>query len=157
MGTQISSIFGASTAITVTGFASLASSTSGVGYQTALISNISSSEGAMIIRVYYKITTGTTPTVNNTFQFYLLQGDAASPTITTDNASASAGGLTIVNAPCLAVVPVSASSNVAYYGSFVIRNPGPLWGICIVNSTGAALNATGSNFTMTYVTESIST
>lgn len=156
MGTQVSSIFGASTAITVTGFASLTSSTN-AGYQTALISNITSSEGAMIVRVYYKITTGTTPTVNDTFQFYLLQGDAASPTITTDNASTSAGALTVVTAPLLAVVPVTATSNVAYYGSFIIRNPGPLWGICIVNSTGAALNATGSNFTMTYVTESIST
>lgn len=156
MGTQVSSIYGASSAMTIT-LASLASSTSGVGRQSTLVSNISASEGAMIVRVYYKITTGTSPTVNTPILLYLLQGDAASPNITTDNAGASDAGLTVVNAPLVAVIQVTATSNQTYEGSFIVRNPGPLWGLAVVNSTGVNLNATGGNHAIRYVTESIST
>lgn len=156
MGTKVNSIFSASSTLTIT-VASLASSTSGVGRQSDMITNISSSLGDMIVRVYYAITTGTSPTANTPILFYLLQGDAASPTISTDNAGATDAGITIITASLVGNAQVSATSNFTYYGSFIVRNPGPRWGIAVVNSTGVALNATGVNHLVKYVYESIST
>lgn len=154
MGVQISSIFGSSTTITATGLASLAN---GSALALAGQSNISSSEGAQLIRVYYSIMTGTSPTNLNTFSFYLLQGDASSPNLYTDGAPTAGGSVTLVTAKPIEVVQVTATSNQAYVGSFVIRNPGPYWGIAVLNNTGVALNATGTNFSIRYVTESVST
>ena len=138
----------------------LASSTAGVGRQSTMVSNISSSEGAQMVRVFYLVETGTSPTVNTGIAFYLLQGDAASPNISTDNAGATDAGITVVTAQLIHVAQVSASSNISYYGSFLIRNPGPLWGIAVVNSTGVALHGSAGstdNHLMRYVTESVST
>jgi len=140
----------ASTALTIT-LASLASSTTLVGRQSTMVDN---TDLAQMIRVYFKVTTGTSPTVNKTIQFYLLSGDdVASSSIRTDNAGASDAGLTIVTAPMVYVVQVSATSDVSYRGSFLIRNPGPEWGIAVVQDTGSALNATAGNHLLKYVVE----
>lgn len=161
MGIQVSSIFSGSTLITFSSTAGvLAGLASGSSCVSPGIPNISSSEGAINIRIYYVVETGTSPTANGTINFYLLQGDANPPTIYTDNAPTSSGAWTPngpVTAALIHVATVTSTSNTSYYGSFVIRNPGPYWGFGIQNNTGAALNATFGNFLFKYVTESIST
>lgn len=151
MANEIQAIHSASSAMTIT-LASLATSTAGVGRQTTMVNNTSTYQ---MIRVYFKVTTGTSPTANKTIQFYLLTGDAASPNLSTDNAGASDAGLTVVTAPMVFVVQTDATSNNTYYGSFLMRNPGPLWGLAIVHDTAVNLNATGSNHSIRYVGENV--
>lgn len=149
MSTPIIAKFGTSTTLTIT-LASLAFSAT-VGRASTMIDN--STTAAQMIRVYYSIMTGTTPTVNTPILIYLTQGDASSPNIRTDNASGTDGTFTVVTAKLVDVINVSATSNVAYNGSFLVRNPGPNWGVAVVNNTGANLNSTGGNHVMRYVTE----
>lgn len=140
----------ASVAMTIT-LASLASSTAGVGRQTTMVDN---TDNAQLVRVFFKVTTGTSPTVNKTIQFYLLSADAAStPNIITDAAGAADAGHTIVTAPLVYAVQTTATSNQTYQGSFLLRNPGISWGLTVVHDTGAALNSTGSNHAIYYVVE----
>lgn len=141
---------GATTAITIT-LASLASSTTGVGRQSTFIDN---TDNAQFVRVYFDITTGTSPTANKSIQFYLLtRDDHSSPNISTDNAGSSDAGLTIVSASLINVVQTSSTSDTHYRGSFLIRNPGISWAIGIVHDTGVNLNATGGNHILRYVIE----
>lgn len=156
MGIPVNSYFNTSTAITATTLAGLLA---GTGYALPGISNISSSVGGMVLRVYFLVTTGTNPIANGTIQFYLLQGDANPPNIYTDGAPTAGGTYTPISSQLVAIVPVTSTSNQKYYGSFVIRNPGPYWGIAVYNNTGVALYGTASStyFLLNYVTESIST
>jgi hypothetical protein len=150
MANQILADHTASAAMTIT-LAGLASSTVGVGRQTTLINN---TDIAQMVRVYYKVTTGTSPTVNRTIQFYLLTADVgSSPNIATDNAGASDAAHTIVTASLVHVIPVTATSDVTYKGSFLIRNPGISWGITVVHDTAVNLNATAGNHAIYYVVE----
>jgi len=140
----------ASALMTIT-LASLATSTVGVGRQSTLVDN---TDNAQMLRIFFDITTGTSPTVGKTIQFYLLSGDdAASPNIITDGAGASDAGLTIASAPLVFVVQTDATSDKHYKSSFLIRNPGPYWGIAIVHDTGVNLNATAGNHILRYVVE----
>jgi hypothetical protein len=151
MPTPITSKFGTSTAMTIT-LASLASSTTGVGRQATMVDN--SSDLGQMIRVYFKVTTGTSPTANRTIQFYLITADlTSSPNIITDGAGASDAGLTVVAAPLLYTIPTTSTSNQTYQGSFLIRNPGVSWGIAVVHDTAVNLNSTGSNHALRYVYE----
>ena len=142
MPSRIHAQHGASTAMTIT-LASLASSTAGVGKQTTLVSN---DDDAQMVRVYFKVTTGTTPTANKSIQFYLITGDdPSSSNIRTDNAGASDAGITILSARLVNVVQTNSTSNTTYRDSFLIRNPGREWGIAIVHDTVANLHATAGN------------
>lgn len=118
-------------------------------------SNIVNNENdAQIIRVYFKVTTGTSPVDNKTIEFYLLTGDkVTTPDIITDGAGASDAGITIESAPQVNVVTVDNNSDKTYQDSFLIRNPGVSWGIAVKNNTGVALNSTGTNHKLTYVRE----
>lgn len=143
--------FGTSTAMTIT-LASLATSTAGVGRQTTMISN--TTDRFKRIQVYFRVTTGTTPTANKSIRFFLLKGDdPSSSNIRTDNAGASDAGLTVVTADQIYAVATSSTSDQAYRGSFTIENPGPEWGLCVVHDTGVNLNATGGNHSIRYVGE----
>ena len=156
MSFPISAFYGASTQITATGLVSLAN---GSAFALPGVSNIVSSEGAMIVRVYFIFTTGATPVANGTVLFYLLQGDSAIPTIYTDGAATAGGSFTPITAQLVDMIQVNSTANQIYKGSFVIRNPGPFWGIGVLNNSGFAFNSTSSttNFQVLYVTESIST
>ncbi len=150
MPNQILAEHGASTAMTIT-VASLASSTAGVGRQSTLIDN---TDNAQIVHVFFRITTGTSPTADRSIRFYLIRGDdPASSNIRTDNAGATDAGLTVVTADQVYGVVTDATSDKAYRGSFTLYNPGPEWGIAVVHDTGVALNATGGNHAMRYVIE----
>lgn len=138
--------FGAATALTIT-LASLANSTAGVGRQSTLVT----SNTARSALIACKITMGTSPTANTLIYVYLIRGDG---TLNDDNAGATDAGLTVINAPLLGTILCSAvTSNVSYYGLFdtkFLGSLGPTFGIAVVNSSGAALNATGGNFTCEY-------
>ena len=150
MANEIKAKHGAPVAMTIT-LASLATSTVGVGRQSTLVDNESN---AQLVHVYFKVTTGTSPTANKSINFFLLKrDDHASPNTATDNAGASDSGLTVVTADMVYSVATSSTSDVAYRGSFVIANPGPSWGIAVVHDTGVNLNSTGGNHTLHYVVE----
>lgn len=143
--------FGSSTAMTCT-LASLATSTAGVGRQTTLIDNTSNLFKR--IHVYWKITTGTSPTVNKGIYLYLIKADKVSSANTiTDGGGASDAAITIVSAQQVAGTVTSATSNQAYQGDFVINAPGPCWGLAIVHDTAVNLNSTGGNHLIYYVGE----
>ena len=140
----------ASQALTIT-LASLASSTSGVGRQSTFVDN---TDNAQMIRIFFDITTGTSPTANKTLQFYLLcRDDHASPNIATDNAGGTDAGLTVVTASLVFVVQTTNASDTHYRGSFLIRNPGVSWAIAVVHDTAVNLNSTGGNHSIRYVVE----
>lgn len=151
MANEIKSLFGSSTALTIT-LASLATSTTGVGRQSTLVDN--SSVKAQKIQVYFKVTTGTSPTTGKSIRFYLIKGDnPASSNIRTDNADASDAAFTVINAPLLHVCQTDNTSDETYSGSFIIANPGPEWGIAVVHDTGVNLNSTAGNHDIRYVVE----
>ena len=141
---------GSSTAMTIT-LASLATSTAGVGRQSTFVDN---TDNAQMVRVYFDVTTGTSPTTNKSIQFYLLcRDDHSSPTIATDNAGGSDAGLTVVTANLVCVVQTTNVSDTHYRGSFLIRNPGISWAIAVVHDTAVNLNSTGGNHILRYVIE----
>ena len=160
MAIGVYSLFGASTAMTIS-LNGLANSSVGVGRQSAQVVNTgspSSNEGAQLVRVFYQITVGTTPTANTGITFYLLQydGPTGSINVATDGAAGSDAAITITTASIAGVLTVpAATSNVPYQGSFVIRNPGPYWGIAVVNNSGVAL--AGSGQVLRYIIENVST
>ena len=150
MPNQVLAEHGASNAMTIT----LASLADAGTRQSDMIDN---TDNAQMIRVYYKIMTGTSPTDNRTIEFYLLHGDdptqSGGSNIRTDNAGASDASITIETAKIGEVILTDNTSDKTYRGSFVIRNPGPEWGIAVKNGTGVALNATGSNHELRYIIE----
>ncbi len=138
---------GTATAMTIT-LASLASSTSGVGRQTTIISNVNN---AQMIHIYVGITVGTTPTADTNIYVYLIKSDA---TLRSDSAGASDAAWTQVNARLLGVIRVpAATSDVQYQGEFIIRNPGREWGIGIVHDTAVNLNSTEANSVVRFTIE----
>lgn len=119
--------------------------------QSTIVNN---NNDAQMIRVYFKVTTGTSPVDNKTIEFYLLTGDkVTTPDIITDGAGASDASITIESASQVNVVQTDNVSDKTYQDSFLIRNPGVSWGIAVKNNTGVTLNSTGSNHKMTYVRE----
>lgn len=112
------------------------------------------------LRIYYRITTGTSPTNLATILFYFLRTDeGTSPEIRDGGVGATDAALTaaqltdIANAvPAMKVQPVTATSDKSYDGSFEIEDPGPAWSLAIANESGAALNSTGGNHTVRYRT-----
>ena len=155
MGTPVYSFFGLSTSMTI----SLNTLATATGRQSTLIENSALNEGAMMVRVFYSIKTGTGPTANSTVVFYLIQGDnvaSGGANIRTDGAGATDAAFTPVTASIMNVVQVSGTTGVVYTGSFLIRNPGPEWGIGVVNNTGVSLDSSAGG-SLRYVTESVST
>lgn len=129
----------------------LASLVDAAARQSTMVNN---EDDAQMVRVYFKVTTGTSPTTNKTIEFYLLSGDkASSPDIITDGAVAADAGITIESAPLVNVIQTDNTSDKTYQGSFLIRNPGVSWGIVVKNSTGATFNSAGGNHNMTFVRE----
>ena len=115
---------------------------------------VNNNDDAQMIRIFFEITTGTSPTTNKIIEFYLLTGDQhTTPNIITDGAGQSDAGIIIESAPLVNAIQTDGTSNKTYQGSFLIRNPGASWGIAVLNNTGVALNSTGSNHEMTYVRE----
>lgn len=138
---------GTPTAMTIT-LAALASSTAGVGRQSTIIDN---TNNAKKVHLYVGITVGTTPTIDTNIYVYLIKSDG---TLRSDSAGASDAAWTQVNARLLGVIRVPAvTSDIQYQGEFIIRNPGPEWGIGIVHDTGVNLHVTEALSVVRYTTE----
>jgi len=155
MANEIKPLISSSSALTIT-LASLANSTSGVGRQSTLVDNSSTRYGLILLAI--NIMTGTTPTAGGSIKNYALRSDGAGTAIIDDGAGASDAAWTQLNADyCYrpesglpAIFYPTTTSNVAQKGNFVLPVPGPGWGVGVVNSSGAALHATGGNHVLTY-------
>ena len=134
---------GTPTAMTIT-LAALASSTSGVGRQSTLITN---TDIAQMVHIYVGLTTNASSdiTADTNGFVYLIKSDG---TLKSDSAGDTDAGWTVVNARLLGVIRFTAvTQSVEYQGEFLIRNPGPIWGIGIVHDTGQSLSAGVVRFT----------
>lgn len=148
MANDILSAIGSSTDLTIT----LASLANGSARQATQITDATPSIPK--IRIFFKVTTGTSPTAGGVIEFFLSRAD--------DNASELAAGGTgtsdaafsgdVNTLEHLYSQPVTATSDTAYIGSFDIVEPGTDWRLVVKNSTGAALNATGGNHVVRYET-----
>jgi len=143
MANQILAEHGTPTAMTIT-LASLASSTTGIGRQSTLITN---TDIAQMVHIYVGLTTNasTDITANTNGYVYLIKSDG---TLKSDSADDSDAGWTAVNARLLGVIRFTAvTQSVEYQGEFLVHNPGPVWGIGIVQDTGQDLSAGVVRFT----------
>lgn len=148
MANEIKALYGSNQTLTIT-LASLATSTAGVGRQSTIVDN--STTRYQTIHIQCKVTVGTSPTAGKNIYVYFLRSNG---TLRTDGAGASDAGHTRVNARLLGPIAVpAATSDTAYYGEFVVRNPGKEWGVTIVHDTGVNLNATGGNHSIAWFGE----
>lgn len=137
--------------------ASLANSTVGVGRQSTLVDNTTNLYTSAIISLNIKV--GTTPTANSIIYIYLIRSNNDGTPIADDNAGTSDAGITIVNASLLGTILVpDATSNANYRKIFdtkFLGSLGPKWGIAVVNSSGAALNASEGVYSYIGVTQTV--
>ncbi|MFA5054310.1 MAG: hypothetical protein WC565_09640 [Parcubacteria group bacterium] len=145
---KVTDYFSASAALTIT-LNALASSTSGVGRQSTLLTGNTHRRAI----IYVKITQGTSPTGNKGVYVYLLRGDAHATPHYTDGAGASDAALTILNAVCIGTMANKASPSTedVLYGEFVVENMGPVWGIAIVHDTAVNLKASDADHWVRYI------
>jgi len=150
MSNEIKAKFGTSTALSIA-LAGLASSTGGVGRQSAMVDNAAARFG--LIHLIVKVKLGTNPAANKTVQVCLLQGDGTG--LRTDGAGSDDAALTVRNAPLLGVLGTGPSpvTGDVLQKQLLIRDPGVQWGIAVVHDTGAALDATPANHAVRYVGE----
>ena len=146
MVSEIKQLYGSLEAITIT-LASLASSTAGVGRQSTMVDNATTR--FRLIHLFVKIKLGTSPNNNKTAQVYLIKGD--DDALRTDNAGAADAALTVKNANLIGVLDTggSAGTGDVLQKDFKIRDPGPEWGIAIVQDSGANLDA--ANHAVKYI------
>ena len=154
-----------SVTITATGLASLATSSSfTAGYELDAVSNRTNLDITHLLSG--TITVGTTPTVNSQIQIWMIPASSyasatpAWPDVFDGTASAetvtSAGILAACGVLLKTVLVDSNTSNRPYYFTEIdlaAANGGVLpfdYVIFVTHNTGVNLNATGSNFTMTY-------
>jgi len=146
MANEILDKYGAATALTIT----LASLGDGSGRQAAQVTDASPS--AKKVRVWAKVTTGTSPTANQTIEFYVSRADddatelAPGSTGTSDAAYSN----TKSELEFLDAITVTGTSDATYIKSFVIEEPGTDWRLVVFNESGDALNSTGSNHEIVY-------
>lgn len=141
MANEIKSLFGSSTAFTLT-LASLATSTAGVGRQSTIVDNTTNRYQRVL--VFLKVKQGTSPTSSRAVYVYLIRDDNNGTNHRSDGAGASDAALTVLNAPLIGVMrnKAAAATGDLVYGEFIVDEPGPKWGIAIVHDTGVNLDST---------------
>ena len=150
MANEIKDKFASVTALTIS-LASLATSTSGVGRQSAIVDNTTNKYQDIELSVHIK--QGTSPTANKSVQVYLIRDNNDSTPIRDDTAGASDAALTVLNAPLIGILANKSSPATGdiLEGNFIISRPGPKWGIAIVHDTGVNLDSTGSNHVISFI------
>lgn len=136
------------TAFAIT-LASLANSGVNVGRQSTMATNINKRPAALI---FARITLGTSPTADAPVYLYLLRGSTDGLT-RTDDAGATDAALTIRGAQALKTFSGPATTD--FEINVVIDTAplgllGPSFGVALVNNSGVALNATGTNHYIGY-------
>ena len=130
--------------------ASLAPSASGVGVQSAMISNAGNRPAAL---VFLSVQFAAAPTAGTIVDVYLLQGETTS-TNTTDGASAAKGARTRVNAARIGSLTIQSGTGPvsAWFDTAALNTVlGPAWGILVVNRTNQNLHATEANHVKRYI------
>ena len=129
--------------------ASLASSTSGVGRQSTIVDN--STTRCKRIRIYGKVKLGTSPAAGAIY-IYGIRGEKTGTAFRTDAAGATDAGLTILNAPIIGVFATKGSPATGDVITFdcIFEDPGPEWGICVVQNTTVNLDSTAGNHVIEY-------
>ncbi len=152
MPTQIRSKFHDSTPLDIT-LAGLASSTGGVGRQSALVDNTSAGHSA--VHLFVKVKLGANPAAHKTVQLYLLQGDGTG--LRTDGAGTADAPLAVRNAPLLGVLTTGATpgGGLVLQKQFFVSEPGPQWAIAIVHDTGAPLDSAPSAHEVRWVGQTV--
>jgi hypothetical protein len=93
-----------------------------------------------------KAKTGTSPTVNTLFKWYLIRQSNASSNIKGGGGALGDSDAAVsaepVNAPIVGVVVVTATSNVEYNELFYVDEPGEKFSFVFWNATGATSNGT---------------
>lgn len=148
MPSQLRSKYSESTPLEIT-LTQLASSTSGVGRQSAIVDNTTAGHNA--VHLFVKVTLGINPVAHKTVQVYLLQGDGTG--LRTDGAGAGDAPLTVRNAPLLGVLTSGSApaTGTVLHKQFLISEPGPQWAVAIVHDTGAPLAGAASAHEIRYV------
>lgn len=138
-------------ALTIT-LASLASSTGGAtARQSTLVDNTTTRYGR--IHLYPKVKLGTSPTASRLVYVFLIKDDGSTTPNRTDGAGASDAGITVLNAEVIGTAYATAVTGAVIQPHFVIENPGPKWAVAVGHDTGANLDATGGNHSITWVGE----
>ncbi len=147
---EIKDLFTSPAALTIT-LGSLANSTAGVGRQSTMVDNHTTRYGW--IKVYASITLGSGPSANSAVLVYLIEDNQDSTPIRSDGAGASDAAWTRRSADLIMVLNTGPgpSTGDVLRKSCLIQGPGPGWGIGIVNSSGAALNATNGNHVVSWI------
>jgi hypothetical protein len=129
--------------------ASLASSTTGVGRQSTIVDN--STTRNKRVRIFGKVKLGTSPAAGAIF-VYAIRGEKTGTAFRTDNAGATDAGLTIANAQIIGVFATKSSPSTGdtVYIDCAFEDPGPEWGICIVQNTTVNLDSTAGNHVIEY-------
>lgn len=114
--------------------------------QTTLLTNSNNYQGAL---VNVRIKSATAPVAGTVYEVYLLRSDG---TVMDDGAGASDAAITILNAPLLGTIVVTAAT-ASFYGVFDTAPLGPLgtsWGIAIKNGTAQTISATEGDHAARY-------
>lgn len=161
MANAIKPLYGSVTAFTIAtsgagALASLASSTSGAGIQTAMIDNSSTRYAWIVVAASIKV--GTSPTANKTIQFYALRGNRDTTHIHDDGAGDSNANWTRKTADYLytpggrsSIINIgSAATGDVFSGVWILDKPGPEFAVGVVHDTGVALNSTASNHVISW-------
>lgn len=143
MANAIETRYDAKTAITI----SLGGLVTNTSQQSTMIDNSSTQYPGALIYCQIKSGSSGLPTAGTVYEIFLLRGDDhASSTHRTDGAGASDAAISILNAPLLGVIVVTAAASTIFYGEFDTSFAGVLgksWGIAVRNSSGQTLNASG--------------
>lgn len=152
MANKILPFFDTEGTFTIT-LASLASSAVGVGRQSTMIDN--SLLRYRKVHIFGKITQGTSPTGSTAVYVYKIKGDKNGTAYRSDGAGASDAAITVLNSKVIEVGSnlAAPSTGDVIWIDCIIEDPGPEFGICVVNSTGVALNATAGNHYLRYTGE----
>lgn len=133
----------------------LSSLATGAGRWSDAITNSNARPGAL---VFVRIKSGgSAPTVDTTYDVYLLRRDkSSSPTYGTDGwAGSDAAATRVKSAKWIGSVVVTANTATEFDGEFDTGLAGPLgevWGIAVVNNTGQTTDTTAGNHVVTYRT-----
>jgi hypothetical protein len=129
--------------------ASLASSTTGVGRQSTIVDN--STTRYKRVRIFGQVKLGTSPAAGAIY-VYGIRGEKTGTAFRTDAAGATDAALTILNAPIIGVFSTKSSPATGDVISIncILEDPGPEWGICIVQNSTVNLDGTAGNHVIEY-------
>ena len=125
----------------------LASSSTRVGVQSAIVDNTVAKFKSIILHVKVKL--GTSPTGNTAVYVHLIRSDG---TIRDDNAAAAKGALTQLNAALIGTLRTKAvpATGDILERTFLIHDIGGEWAVLIWHDTGVNTNTTAASSAVQY-------